>query len=496
MQRIGRIIVCLVAALALGAAARAGSVERWHVVEMMGAKAGWMRTAEVALDDGGYRSESEMRFKIARGPVEIAIRLETQFVETAAGAPVSMRVVQEFGPTPVVSEFVFHDDHVAVKTTQGGRVTESREALPPEGWLTPRQTDEATRRLIAEGADEITLTILDPSMGLTPIELTRVRGEAGSVRAMGKTVAATRWTVSQSLYPGMESVEWLDDDAHLVRGATDMGGISMEILASEREIALADAAPPEIMASTLVKPDRSIQAPRELERAEYIVRVPKGEMPELPGAGAQRFERIDERAGRVTVEAARTERVPAGFDRAPYLASSSMIGADDPEIIRFVGVQQSDRDKAAIAEELRRLVHRHIDKKSLDVGLASASDVVRTREGDCSEHAALLAAALRAAGIPSRVVSGAIYVDEFLGAEGVFGYHMWTQALLPTGDGGEAWVDLDATLDASTPFDAAHIAMSVSALADGEMVNSMATLAPLLGRLQVEVVEVHADAAP
>ncbi len=496
MTRIERVIACLVAALALSLSARAGADERWHIIEMMGAKAGWMRTTEVELPDGGYRSENEMKFKIARGPVQIAIRMETQFVEAADGTPLSMRVEQEFGPTPTIAEYTFHKDHVAVKSTQGGRTTETREPSPPEGWLTPRQADERTRRLMEEGAETITLTTLDPSMGLTPIELTRTRGQVGSVEAMGKTVAATEWTVTQSLYPGLASVEWLDREGHLVRGSTDMGGIEMVILASEKELALADAAPPELMASTLVRPDRPIDDPRHLDRAEYLVFVDKGEMPTLPDAGAQRFERVDERTGRVTVDTACVDRVPEGFDRAPYLASSGMIGANDPEIIRFVGTQRANRNRAETAEDLRRKVHTHINQKSLGVGLASASDVVRTREGDCSEHAVLLAAALRAAGIPSRVVSGAVYIDEFLGAESVFGYHMWTQALLPTGDGGEAWVDLDATLGEGAPFDAAHIAMDVSALADGGMINSMATLAPLLGRLQVQVIATHEGAAP
>src|SRR5690606_5201760 len=98
---------------------------------------------------------------------------------------------------------------------------------------------------------------------------------------------------------------------------------------------------------------------------------------------------------------------------------------------------------AVIAEKLRRFVHSYISNKSLDVGLASASEVCRTREGDCTEHATLLAAALRFAGIPSRVVSGLIYAEEFAGRSRIFGYHMWTQALLPDDAGAMRWVDLD-----------------------------------------------------
>ena len=46
----------------------------------------------------------------------------------------------------------------------------------------------------------------------------------------------------------------------------------------------------------------------------------------------------------------------------------------------------------------------------------------------------LLAAMLRAAEIPSRVAVGVIYVERFAGERDVFGYHMWTQALIDQPD--------------------------------------------------------------
>ena len=141
------------------------------------------------------------------------------------------------------------------------------------------------------------------------------------------------------------------------------------------------------------------------------------------------------------------------------------------------------------------------------VGLASAGEVAQTAQGDCTEHAVLLAALLRAEGIPSRTVSGLIYIDQFLGEQGIFGYHMWTQAWLPghliethtvedsqgkaSGAGsvsGGRWVDLDAVLDGQD-FDAAHILLNVSAMQDGQMVNDMIDMLPMLGGLEVQVIQ-------
>jgi hypothetical protein len=99
----------------------------------------------------------------------------------------------------------------------------------------------------------------------------------------------------------------------------------------------------------------------------------------------------------------------------------------------------------------------------------------------------LLAAMLRADGIPSRVACGLIYADEFAGEREIFGYHMWTQALLSI-DGVPTWVDLDPTL-AGAAFDATHIALGVSALGDADATSSLSGLIPLLGRVTIRVVE-------
>src|SRR5205085_3072434 len=129
-------------------------------------------------------------------------------------------------------------------------------------------------------------------------------------------------------------------------------------------------------------------------------------------------------------------------------------------------------------------------EKDLGVGFANASETARTRRGDCTEHGVLLAALLRAANIPSRVACGLIYADGFAGSKHIFGYHMWAQALLNV-NGKPTWVDLDGTLGDKTPFDATHIALAVSALADGQSQDALMAIATVIGRLQIKVESVE-----
>jgi transglutaminase-like putative cysteine protease len=80
-------------------------------------------------------------------------------------------------------------------------------------------------------------------------------------------------------------------------------------------------------------------------------------------------------------------------------------------------------------------VNAHVREKDYGRGFATALEVLRDRSGDCTEHSVLLAALLRAAGIPARPVVGlACGQNRLVG-------HMWV----------EAYVDYWRTLDALDP---------------------------------------------
>jgi transglutaminase-like putative cysteine protease len=219
------------------------------------------------------------------------------------------------------------------------------------------------------------------------------------------------------------------------------------------------------------------------------MRLNQGQLPQLPTSPTQQVMiASDKRSARVTVTrtADRAADANATGPAAPKLKHTAAADGRDPRIKALTGeaLEGVGTDPTVRAEALRRFVRRHIKAKDLSVGMATASEVARTRTGDCTEHAVLLAAMLRSAGIPARAASGLMYVDQFIGQRGVFGYHMWTQAWL---DG--RWVDLDAMLD-DVAFDATHITLSVSDLDETGMTNDLVQMVPIIGNLQIDVLEV------
>lgn len=466
--------------------------DRWYELWIDGSRAGWSHEV-VSTKDETIVTRSTMQMQIGRADQTVEIGMHTEFIETLAGEPVEASIEQRLGPTPIRTVYRFGQDGIKVLQNQNG--VDRDDTIPaPEGvWLPPAAAERYLKQRLASGATEITVRTLDPSNGLTVSATTRSDITPTKIEIVGKTTeclrATTRTVIGATSIAG---TEWLLPDGTSLRSELAIGSMNMVTVASSRERAMQDFIPPELMVSTFVRPDRRISNPRHKSHAVFRVRLAKdGVLPELPESAFQQTEPLDDGSTRVTLDT-RTLAPAPDTDRAAYLASTTYANTDDALIRQLTQRALAGKrdDKAEVAETLRRFVYDHIADKNLGSAFATASEVARSCQGDCSEHGVLLAAMLRAADIPSRVAVGVVYVEQFAGARNVFGYHMWTQALLETNEG-PAWVDLDATIDRATPFDATHIAMATSDLAEGKTISQLAGIAPLLGALEITVEEVR-----
>jgi hypothetical protein len=156
-----------------------------------------------------------------------------------------------------------------------------------------------------------------------------------------------------------------------------------------------------------------------------------------------------------------------GFDA--WLAPSLLIQSDRAEfkgIVEVIG--GGERRALKLARRLHDWVYKNIEKRP-NPGMPSALDVLAARQGDCNEHAVLLAALCRSAGIPTRVAAGLVYL------KGRFYYHAWNELYL------NEWVPVDATLN-QFPADVTHIKFI-----EGDMEEQVMVL-NLIGKLKIEVV--------
>jgi hypothetical protein len=121
-----------------------------------------------------------------------------------------------------------------------------------------------------------------------------------------------------------------------------------------------------------------------------------------------------------------------------HRAATFVIDYDEPAVARLTDALITQYGPAPSVPQLTDFVHDAITTKSYRRTFDLASQVATTREGDCTEHAVLLAAMARSVGSPARVVLGVLMAETPHGM-GTFG-HAWTEI-----HDGDRWRLADAT---------------------------------------------------
>jgi transglutaminase-like putative cysteine protease len=240
---------------------------------------------------------------------------------------------------------------------------------------------------------------------------------------------------------------------------------------------------------TIVRIDPPLNRPHHTRRARYRVSLANGQAAKAFAQGStQRILSATDGIAEIAVRALRPGDAlgnefpiddPPG---AAELAANALIQSDDPlvqELARGIAPDRTDPWEVAVA--LEQHVRRYVSNRNFAQAMASAADVVRSREGDCTEHAVLLAALCRARNIPARVAIGLVYSD----GVGGFAYHMWTEAWIA-----DRWVPLDSTL-ALGGIGAAHLKVSHSDLRGVDPLIHFLPVFQLIGNLRIEVI--HSD---
>ena len=227
--------------------------------------------------------------------------------------------------------------------------------------------------------------------------------------------------------------------------------------------------------SASVKVDRTLPDP---SRVKYLKLQVDGIDdvdldPEVLNAGRQRFHEGVIEISRETPPFQSLQMRPyegSEEEIKTFLEAERNIESDDAAIMTKAKEIAGDEDNALVtARRLSIWVYQNLEKKPV-LTIPSAIEVLRTRVGDCNEHATLLTALLRASGIPAKLSIGLTY------SRGQFFYHAWTEAYV-----GE-WISMDATLN-QIPVDATHIK-----LVEGNLDKQVA-IAGLIGKLELKVLD-------
>jgi len=307
------------------------------------------------------------------------------------------------------------------------------------------------------------------SMGVRPVKAT-VLGEEDM--RMGNT--SRRLTKISVEFLGTRQHAWLDREGHLVR-EEGLLGLSLErVEEAEAKTGLdADTAKGIDMTELAsIASNKPIQEPQKLTVLKMRLLGIEDRRFALSG-GRQLYQNGVLTIRKEFLAGEEAKRDPAKENLADHLRPSPFIQSDHPDIIDALkGIVAPNDGPGAKSKKIVHWVYHHLEKQPV-LSVSNAVETLKQRRGDCTEHAVLVAALARAAGIPATIETGLVY------QRGRFYYHAWNVFWLGEGKG---WMTADAVFN-QIPADVTHIRF-----VRGEMQEQL-DLIGLIGRLQVEIIQ-------
>ena len=357
-------------------------------------------------------------------------------------------------------------EKLAVRTKSAGTSRKIDIPLQAKPYLLPAVTAAVSGAELKPG-DEYIFDIFDPAtMGQMPV-LVKVIGSE-NLQIMGKPQPTTKVALN---YKGTSQLTWIGENGDVLR---EKGILGIQLEKTSRDEAmrgLATAASADLTQTASVASNVQLDDLDRLTTLQVkISGIPINEI-QLSG-GRQTLE------GKIlTIKKETTVDLSADIRdqnlhnlEKIFLKPEPFIQSDDQKI--QILAQKIAGNTTAPLDRVRTLVdwvHTNIDKRPV-LSLPDALSTLENRVGDCNEHAVLLAALVRAAGIPCRVEAGLVYL------KGRFYYHAWNTVYLGR------WITVDAVYD-QIPADVSHIRLVTGSL------NQQLDLMGIIGKLQLKVVE-------
>ncbi len=472
--------------------------EAWMRIEIGGKHAGRTHTVTRQAEDGSGDIVTTSRTEMRMGRLGAMVEVSTSTVSRETKDGVLLRIDSTSKQSSVEQSASYEFSRGVAKATVQVLGQKRTVDIPvPEGLLGPARMERDTRTLAGTNGEKRAFLTFSPDFQAPTDFVFTSHGKEQVLDHEGRSVEGTRiesrLTTTQGVAIPLAPVVWVDEGGLAIRTVVEVAGMRIEMLTVPTEAdakakrSSGPATGPDVFAATLLRENDWIPVPRHLEAAKLVVGT-TGDRSALPTFSSAGHVAVAQDDGTLLVTA--TRRVPPAdgggirplgdppAELKDALAPNSMIQSDHADLIAVARQVVGDETSAwKAAQALERHVSAHIAKKSMSVASASALETLRSAEGDCTEHATLLAALGRAAGIPTRVVMGLLFLH------GVWGGHAWNEVWI---DG--AWYPLDGTTGYGF-VDPLHLPLGHLTMKDGGAAE-WASLLASLGRLTIDIVEV------
>ena len=466
--------------------------EMWDLMTIKGQPVGYQLTRiQDVVRDGQPLREVNVRSQLTlqRFGQTTRQQMEIASLETPDGRLLQFRCTLSGGQGSLQTTAVRQDDMLQLTTTAEGKSQSWSLPLPADCGGLFAVENSLLQQPLQPGESRSLQTVVPVLHLVGTVRLRAVDRE--STELWGATRKLLQIESHLALPDGqtLESQLWTDAQGQILK--SQIPALQQVAYRVDRETALQSSQLPtlDLTDFSLVRVSRALAQPHQTDRIRYLARLATEDPSRVfPVTPSQSVQRIDERTAQITVTAPRRGVLPTSPASRPAeeqdLLPSPLIQSDDATVRQLAQrCAEADADPRTVALAVERFVHEAVDEKNFTTAFATAAEVARSREGDCTEHAVLTAALCRARGIPARVVVGLVYVP----AQQAFAFHMWDEAWIE-----DQWLPLDATLGPQG-MGADHLTLGSSALDSSQAFSGFLPVIRVLGQLQLEIVDVQSS---
>ncbi len=412
-------------------------------IYLQGEKIGYMSIASSPAQ-GGTRTVVVTRIHALLLGTETKIDMTSDSLADSAGRIKQMGfTMTSGGRTQKVDAVVGKDEIAVTRSTETG--TEKKRLPVPKGAeIVDDPTVAALRAGMGKANTKITFYAFDPvALSLLKNDLI-FKGETNVT--VDKKTQKAMWV--QVVDPRASSDIYLSSSGEVVV-MRSVFGMEMRPISRKDALGSNDYVPSvDIASASRVVPDEPIENARSLKRLKLRL-----EGPVSSRLISDANQTVTPNDGGVILEihpamppAAEAWKIEDLKGKETQFASPADLIPSDSATFRNLAKQivGSETNSLIAAKKIAEYVYK-VMKPNASIGvIRDAAEILKTKEGVCRDYAMLTCTLMRAAGIPSKLATGAVYANDG------FYYHAWVEAFI-----GSCWVPLDATMNGG--FDAAHI---------------------------------------
>lgn len=433
----------LIATCALALVGAGWAAEQFFGIFLQGERIGYMSSASSAVP-GGTRSVLVTKIQAKLLGADTRMEILSDSLSDAKGRMLEMSFVMRSGGREQMVVAKVTGAKLSVARTSADSKEEKTLAIPGDGFLVDDPMIEALKNVNLTPGTRKKFLSFDPS-ALAIIENTLVYKGKEKLNHKGKSYDVIHFVIED---PRADSDLFLDSSGNMIVSRSLFG---MEMMPITREEATGNPGympSVDLATATRVVPNKPIGNARG---SKSVTLKMSGKVSTRLKSDAQQ---TVTRTGGVVTLSVHPVRGSAGSastvaevskQQPQFLKQVDLIPSGDDKFVRLAAsLVRGEKNAFLASKKIARAVYGMMKPNASIAVIRDASEILRTKEGVCRDYAILACTLMRAAGIPTKLVTGAVY------AEGAFYYHAWVEAWT-----GKSWVPLDPTMDGG--FDATHI---------------------------------------